>query len=241
MRSFSSRFPQAIILASILIISGPSYLFGQSPTESLKSNFKNPPADSRPMVRWWWFGAAVEKPEILRELQQMKTDGIGGAELAFVYPKSRRPKNLKNLLPSLPPCSTPSTTPQTKAATRPLHRPHLCSGGLTAPPPPRRSCRPPPHREVPIPPTSLVTAPTPEGEAFVSVNVNGEPAEWDAATAQSTPNRRRRFHRRRPSPLQFASLSSSPATAASQARCRGAEGCPDPSATRPSPLISKSR
>ena len=39
------------------------------------------------MVRWRWFGAAVEKPEILRELQQMKADGIGGAELAFVYPE----------------------------------------------------------------------------------------------------------------------------------------------------------
>jgi hypothetical protein len=38
------------------------------------------------MVRWWWFGAAVEKPEMLRELQQMKRNGIGGAELAFVYP-----------------------------------------------------------------------------------------------------------------------------------------------------------
>ncbi len=99
MRSFSSRFPQAVLLTSILIISGPSYLFGQSPTESLKSNFKNPPADSRPMVRWWWFGAAVEKPEILRELQQMKTDGIGGAELAFVYPEvlDDPAKNLKNL------------------------------------------------------------------------------------------------------------------------------------------------
>jgi hypothetical protein len=39
------------------------------------------------MVRWWWFGAAVEKAEILRELQQMKANGIGGAELAFVYPE----------------------------------------------------------------------------------------------------------------------------------------------------------
>jgi hypothetical protein len=56
------------------------------------------------MVRWWWFGAAVEKPEILRELQQMKTDGIGGAELSFVYPEvldrhdpNDPAKNLKNL------------------------------------------------------------------------------------------------------------------------------------------------
>jgi hypothetical protein len=51
------------------------------------------------MMRWWWFGAAVEKPEILRELQQMKADGIGGAELAFVYPEvlDDPAKNLKNL------------------------------------------------------------------------------------------------------------------------------------------------
>ena len=54
--------------------------------ETLRKDFQNPPNEARPMVRWWWFGAAVEKPEILRELQQMKADGIGGAELAFVYP-----------------------------------------------------------------------------------------------------------------------------------------------------------
>src|ERR1039457_4666276 len=55
--------------------------------QSLKENFANPPASARPMVRWWWFGTAVEKPEILRELEQMKANGIGGAELAFVYPE----------------------------------------------------------------------------------------------------------------------------------------------------------
>ncbi len=51
------------------------------------------------MMRWWWFGAAVEKPEVLRELQQMKADGIGGAELAFVYPEvlDDPAKGLKNL------------------------------------------------------------------------------------------------------------------------------------------------
>jgi hypothetical protein len=47
----------------------------------------HPPAEARPMVRWWWFGTAVVKPEILHELEQMKADGIGGAELAFVYPE----------------------------------------------------------------------------------------------------------------------------------------------------------
>jgi hypothetical protein len=74
--------------------------------QSLRENFANPPASARPMVRWWWFGAAVEKPEILRELQQMKANGIGGAELAFVYPQvpddpSRGLKNLPFLSPAM--------------------------------------------------------------------------------------------------------------------------------------------
>jgi hypothetical protein len=62
-------------------------LTAQTAIADLKTHFENPPDDTRPMMRWWWFGAAVEKPEILRELQQMKADGIGGAELAFVYPQ----------------------------------------------------------------------------------------------------------------------------------------------------------
>lgn len=38
------------------------------------------------MVRWWWFGPAVTKPEIKRELEQMKAAGIGGVEIATLYP-----------------------------------------------------------------------------------------------------------------------------------------------------------
>lgn len=52
---------------------------------SLRAGFANPPNEARPMVRWWWFGPTVVKPEILRELQQMKADGIQGAEMAFEY------------------------------------------------------------------------------------------------------------------------------------------------------------
>ncbi len=77
-----------------ILLAGTATLGAQIPltapvlsTEALKRFFLNPPSDSRPMVRWWWFGTAVEKPELLRELQQMKSDGIGGAELAFVYPE----------------------------------------------------------------------------------------------------------------------------------------------------------
>ena len=56
----------------------------QTAIEKLQADFANPPAGAKPMMRWWWFGLAVEKPEIRRELEQMKADGIGGVELAFI-------------------------------------------------------------------------------------------------------------------------------------------------------------
>jgi len=37
-------------------------------------------------MRWWWFGPAVEKTELSRELHVMKDAGIGGVELQPVYP-----------------------------------------------------------------------------------------------------------------------------------------------------------
>ena len=99
MAHFSSRFPQAALLVALSLGLTAAPLSAQPSIEILKSNFKNPPDDAKPMMRWWWFGAAVEKPEILRELQQMKADGIGGAELAFVYPEvlDDPAKGLKNL------------------------------------------------------------------------------------------------------------------------------------------------
>lgn len=42
--------------------------------------------NARPMMRWWWFGPAVERDELARELQTMKAGGIGGAEIQPVYP-----------------------------------------------------------------------------------------------------------------------------------------------------------
>src|ERR1700722_9099443 len=82
----------ALALAPALLAQAPSI-------ETLRRDFLNPPVETRPMVRWWWFGPAVVKPEILRELQQMKADGIQGAELAFVYPEvlDDPAKGLKNL------------------------------------------------------------------------------------------------------------------------------------------------
>ncbi len=56
------------------------------PQAELMASFAQPPDDCRIMMRWWWFGPAVTKPEIQRELEQMKAAGIGGAEIATLYP-----------------------------------------------------------------------------------------------------------------------------------------------------------
>ena len=52
----------------------------------LLQGFQAPPPDTRPMMRWWWFGPNVEQAEIDRELQAMAAAGIGGVEVAYVYP-----------------------------------------------------------------------------------------------------------------------------------------------------------
>jgi hypothetical protein len=52
----------------------------------LTQSFAHPPDDCRIMVRWWWFGPAVTRSEIKQELEQMKAAGIGGVEIATLYP-----------------------------------------------------------------------------------------------------------------------------------------------------------
>jgi len=54
--------------------------------EELQQQFQKPPDDSRIMMRWWWFGPAVSKPELEREMREMKAAGIGGFEVQAVYP-----------------------------------------------------------------------------------------------------------------------------------------------------------
>ena len=73
----------ALIAASIAAIAAPP-----TPAEidSLKQHFQRPPDDARIMMRWWWFGPAVTKPELEREMRAMKDAGIGGVEIQPVYP-----------------------------------------------------------------------------------------------------------------------------------------------------------
>ncbi len=107
MTLLSPRTALRILLFALLL--RPTIMFSAASPLDLKQQFQNPPAQDRPMVRWWWFGTAVEKPEILRELQQMKADNIGGAELAFVYPEvvddpTRNLKNFPFLSPEMLDC-----------------------------------------------------------------------------------------------------------------------------------------
>lgn len=64
--------------------------FGARPEElrvdQLRAGFVHPPDDARVMMRWWWFGPSVIWPELQRELETMKSAGIGGAEIQPVYP-----------------------------------------------------------------------------------------------------------------------------------------------------------
>ncbi len=66
----------------------PVSVFSAAPADlaALKQNFLHPPDDARIMMRWWWFGSAVEKPELEREMRAMKAGGIGGFEVQPVYP-----------------------------------------------------------------------------------------------------------------------------------------------------------
>lgn len=58
----------------------------------------NPPDSTRVCTRWWWFGCAVTREEITRELDFMKEAGIGGVELQILYPvePDDPEKNVKN-------------------------------------------------------------------------------------------------------------------------------------------------
>ncbi|MDQ2920050.1 MAG: glycoside hydrolase, partial [Acidobacteriota bacterium] len=81
---FGSIFGCAIILANIVFA---SLAQGQAPKiNELQRSFVRPPDDARIMMRWWWFGPSVSKPELEREMRVMKEGGIGGFEVQPVYP-----------------------------------------------------------------------------------------------------------------------------------------------------------
>jgi len=87
---FDCAIPLLLFFVSMVTgVAGISQQLGAqtSPTiAELHRSFTNPPDSSRIMMRWWWFGPAATKTEITRELEQMKSAGIGGVEIAHLYP-----------------------------------------------------------------------------------------------------------------------------------------------------------
>jgi hypothetical protein len=83
-RSLNRKTLLFVLLACIAQLPGAAQQ--KDNLAALEKAFANPPDDCRIMVRWWWFGPAVTKPELQRELEQMKAEGIGGVEIATLYP-----------------------------------------------------------------------------------------------------------------------------------------------------------
>ena len=54
--------------------------------DDLRAGFAKPPPSGAPRMRWWWFGPSVTREELDRELTAMADAGIGGVEVAYVYP-----------------------------------------------------------------------------------------------------------------------------------------------------------
>ncbi|MGD0859536.1 MAG: glycosyl hydrolase [Terracidiphilus sp.] len=101
----SGRIPPLRLLAGLaLFFSASALLLAQGSTQDLRQGFLNPLDDARPMMRWWWFGPAVTKPELQKELETMRGAGIGGVEIQPVYPlmlddEAKGIKNLQYLSP----------------------------------------------------------------------------------------------------------------------------------------------
>src|ERR1035438_3236998 len=58
--------------ALLALVAG--FAFGADPASvsELRRGFERPPDDARMMVRWWWFGPSVTRPELEREMRLMK-------------------------------------------------------------------------------------------------------------------------------------------------------------------------
>lgn len=94
----SKRYPRAPFAASAVAYAAALFCANvhaasTTPAPVISNTFSevaarlaSPPDDARPMMRWWWFGPSVAKPELEREIKAMKAGGFGGFEIQPVYP-----------------------------------------------------------------------------------------------------------------------------------------------------------
>lgn len=75
-----------------------SPVFKSNPLDTFFNEFQNPPINAKLFVRWWWNGNRLSKGEILRELDVMKSAGIGGVEInPIAFPSNTDPLGYKAL------------------------------------------------------------------------------------------------------------------------------------------------
>ncbi len=74
-------------LAALALVAAPMVSAQRTdPLAAVRTVWTQPSPDARPMMRWWWFGAAVTPEGLDRELQAMHDAGLGGVEVQPVYP-----------------------------------------------------------------------------------------------------------------------------------------------------------
>jgi hypothetical protein len=76
------KFLAAVAFSVVPFITAP---VSAADIAHLQNGFDQPPDDARIMARWWWFGTAVTKPELEREMNAMKAGGFGGFEVQQTY------------------------------------------------------------------------------------------------------------------------------------------------------------
>jgi hypothetical protein len=80
-----------LFLLTLWCLGGPLFA-----ADDFYEAFVNPSAEFRPFVRWWWNGNCVTEAEILKQLDVMKSAGIGGVEInAIAMPESVPVESLK--------------------------------------------------------------------------------------------------------------------------------------------------
>ena len=87
-RSDSVSKPALVLLALFFLFLAPAQALAQPAPRAgeLERLFQKPPDDNRVLMRWWWFGPSVTREEIEAEMRKMREGGLGGFELAVVYP-----------------------------------------------------------------------------------------------------------------------------------------------------------
>src|SRR2546426_10507747 len=87
---FMNLLVQTLVLLILVVIGFAPLVKAQTQNiNELQRSFERPPDDARIMMRWWWFGPAVTRPELEREMRIMREGGIGGFEVQPVYPLTR--------------------------------------------------------------------------------------------------------------------------------------------------------